>query len=157
MFTFEEPIEDSPGNGEVCMFMMRFRFSLVYVACAITIFPIGATLRASAQTPSTGVSFEVATIKPVDPSFHFDGTRYWAHINAAGASYWYMTLVNLVCYAYGVQSFQVTAPDWASTVKFDADARFPKGADQKDERKMLPVSPGGPLQTNLPHREQTAG
>ena len=100
-------------------------------------FPIGATLRASAQTPSTGVSFEVATIKPVDPSFHFDGTHYWAHINGAGASYWYMTLVNLVCYAYGVQSFQVTAPDWASTVKFDTDARFPEGADQKDERKML--------------------
>jgi len=93
--------------------------------------------RASAQTASTDLSFEVAMVKPVDPSYHFDGKRFWAHVNPAGASYWYMTPVNLIEYAYDVESFQVTGPEWANTNHFDIEARFPEGADKKDDRRML--------------------
>jgi uncharacterized protein (TIGR03435 family) len=89
---------------------------------------------ANAQTPS----FEVATIKPVDPSYHFDGKRFWVHINPAGASYYYMTLDSLITHAYDLESFQVTGgPDWANTEHFDIETKFPEGADKKDEPKML--------------------
>jgi uncharacterized protein (TIGR03435 family) len=107
--------------------------------CAVAIAPIGAGLRASAQTPSTDLSFEVAAIRPVimDASHPFDPKHFWAHVNAAGASYWSMTLDSLTEHAYDVESFQVTGPEWAGHDRFDIEARFPEGADKKDERKML--------------------
>jgi len=106
--------------------------------CALAITPIATALRANAQTSSTDPSFEVATIKPVDPSYRFDGKRFWAHVTPAGASYWYMTPANLITYAYDVEPFQVAGgPDWANTEHFDIEARFPDGADKKDEPKML--------------------
>ena len=105
--------------------------------CAVAIAPMGTGLRASAQTASTEPSFEVATVKPVDPSYRFDGKRFWAHVNPAGASYWYMSPVNLIEYAYDVESFQVTGPEWATHDHFDIEARFPEGAEKKDDRRML--------------------
>lgn len=98
---------------------------------------MGTDSRASAQTPSTDPAFEVATIKPVDPSYRFDGTHHWAHVNPAGASYWYMTPIDLIAYAYDVRLFQVTGPESANHDHFDIEARFPDGADKKDDRRML--------------------
>lgn len=110
---------------------------LSLVLCALAIASMGTGWRARAQTPSTDLSFEVATVKPVDPSYHFDGTRFWAHVHPTSASYWYMTPELLVTYAYELQPFQVTGPEWASHEHFDIEARFPEGADPKDDRKML--------------------
>ncbi len=108
------------------------------------VFPTSATSMAAPSardqnnaSPSPGLSFEVATIKPVDPSYHFDGTRFWAHVNPGGAAYWYMSPITLVAYVYDVDSFQVVGPEWAKTEHFDIEGRFPEGADQKDDRKML--------------------
>ena len=119
------------------MYKNAVRSYLCCAVCAIAIAPIGTGVRASAQAPSTDLSFEVATVKPVDPSYRFDGKRFWAHVNPAGASYWYMTPINLIEYAYGVESFQVAGPEWASHEHFDIEARFPEGADKKDDRRML--------------------
>jgi uncharacterized protein (TIGR03435 family) len=122
------------------MYKRGIRNSLFRVCCAIcavAIAPIGTGFRASAQTPSTDPAFEVATVKPVDPSYRFDGKRFWAHVNPAGASYWYMTPTDLIAYAYGVESFQVIGPEWANHDHFDIEAKFPEGADMKDDRMML--------------------
>jgi uncharacterized protein (TIGR03435 family) len=108
-------------------------FRACCAVCAIAIAPIWT----SAQTPSTELSFEVATIKPVDPSYRFDGKHFWAHVNPAGASYWYMTPANLITYAYNVRPLQVTGPEWTNADHFDIEARFPEGADKKDEPRML--------------------
>jgi len=110
-----------------------------FVWCAVAVALIGTDFRASAQTPSAEVSFEVATVKPVlmDASHPFDPSHFWAHVSPAGASYWSMTLDSLVAYAYDVESFQVSGPEWANHDRFDIEARFPEGADKKDERRML--------------------
>jgi len=97
---------------------------------------MGTGFRASAQTPSTDLSFEVATVKPIDRS-RFSPSHFWAHVNPAGASYWSMTPFNLIEYAYDVEPFQVTGPEWANHDLFDIEARFPEGADKKDDRRML--------------------
>jgi len=106
------------------------------VCCAVAIASAGTGLRAGAQTPSADVSFEVATVKPVDPSY-FDWKHFWVHVHPAGASYWSMTPNVLITYAYGIEAFQVTGPEWADHDRFDIEARFPEGADPKDDRRML--------------------
>lgn len=112
---------------------------MVCVCCAVAIAPLGTVSRASAQTPSTDLSFEVATVKPVimDASHPFNPAHFWAHVTPAGASYWSMTPLILIAYAYDVESFQVTGPKWADEDRFDIEARFPEGAGRKDERRML--------------------
>jgi uncharacterized protein (TIGR03435 family) len=119
------------------MYRNRIPKYLLCVYCAVAIASIGTSFRASAQTPSTDLSFEVATVKQVDPSLRFSPSHFWAHVNPAGASYWYMSPVNLIEYAYGVESYQVAGPEWADTNHFDIEARFPEGVDKKDNRKML--------------------
>lgn len=111
----------------------------VFCSGAIAIASIGTGFRASAQTPSTAPSFEVATIKPVilDASHHFDPKHFWAHVYQDRASYWSMTPASLISYAYGVESFQVTGPEWTTSNSFDIEAKFPDGAGRKDERRML--------------------
>ena len=48
-----------------------------------------------------------------------------------------MTLASLISYAYGVESYQVTGPEWTETERYDIEAKFPEGADKKDARRML--------------------
>ena len=112
-------------------------FRACCTVCAVAFAPIGAGFPASAQTPSTDLSFEVATVKAVDPSSRFDPKHFYAHVIPAGASYWSMTPDSLITYAYRIEPFQVTGPEWASHDRFDIEARFPEGADKKDERRML--------------------
>jgi uncharacterized protein (TIGR03435 family) len=115
----------------------------IFRACcahgAISVAPVGTALRASPQAVSDELSFRVATVKPVDPSYHFDGKHFWAHVNPAGASYWYMTVANLITYAYNIRPFQVTGPEWTTDDHFDIEARFPDRADVKEDRSMLQV------------------
>jgi uncharacterized protein (TIGR03435 family) len=113
-----------------------YLFCVCCTVCAVAIAPMGTGFRASAQTPSTDLSFEVATVKPIDLS-RFSPSHFWAHVNPAGASYWSMTPFNLIEYAYDVEPFQVTGPEWANHDLFDIEARFPEGADKKDDRRML--------------------
>jgi uncharacterized protein (TIGR03435 family) len=56
-------------------------------------------------------------------------------VHPAAVSYWYTSPVNLIEYGYGVESFQVA--EWTSHDRFDIEARFPAGADKKDDRTML--------------------
>lgn len=117
--------------------MRTYLFCACCAVCALAMMPVSTGLRASAQTVSSGPSFEVATVKPVDPSVRFDPKHFWVHVNAAGASYWSMTPVSLLAYAYDVESYQVAGPDWTNADRYDIEARFPEGTDTKDVRRML--------------------
>ena len=46
-------------------------------------------------------------------------------------------LFSLVTMAYGIQRYQLLAPDWLTTAKFDITARVPKGATTEQYRLML--------------------
>lgn len=97
---------------------------------------IGNIGSARAQSASTTLAFEVATVKPVDMS-GFDGKHYWAHVQPARASYWSMSLKELVSYAYNVKPSQISCPESMNKEHYDIEARFPKGATQDDDRTML--------------------
>ena len=117
----------------------NYLFRLCCIVCAVAIASMSRGFHANAQAPPADMSFEVATIKPVlfDASHRFDPGHFWVHVSQGHASYWSMTLDSLIAYAYGVESFQVIGPEWANSDHFDIEAKFPEGAEKKDERRML--------------------
>ena len=107
--------------------------------CALTLAAMSMASPATAQTPATQPTFEVATVKPIlmDASHPFDPKHYGPNITSGGASYWGMSVADLIAYAYRVDALQVTGPTTMSTSRFDIETRFPEGANKKDERQML--------------------
>lgn len=129
------------SNKVKCYFKVRCYFlSCAYrIGFVSFILLINSEICASAQTAITDLSFEMATITPVvmDDSHPFDPMHFWAHVHPASASYWSMTLEDLITYAFRVQQFQVAGPGWVNADRFDVEARFPEGVGPKDERRML--------------------
>jgi uncharacterized protein (TIGR03435 family) len=80
--------------------------------------------------------FEVASIKPFDPSaqgqalagVHVDG----AQIRLAGLS-----LRDLLAMAYRIKATLITGPDWTATERFDISATLPDGAARAQLPEMM--------------------
>jgi uncharacterized protein (TIGR03435 family) len=80
--------------------------------------------------------FEVASIKPFDPSaqgqvlagIHVDG----AQIRAAGLS-----LRDLLAQAYRIKATLISGPDWTATERFDISATLPSGSTTAQLPEML--------------------
>lgn len=108
-------------------------------ACILSSMLIGVVNSAGAQTASPNPVFDAATIKPVviDRLHLSNAAHAGVHVYQARAYYRAMTLKALVRYAYRIESFQVSGPGWIDTDLYDIEARFPKGATENDERKML--------------------
>jgi uncharacterized protein (TIGR03435 family) len=87
---------------------------------------------AFAQSPQ----FEVASIKPFDPSapgqvlggVHVDG----AQIRVAGLS-----LRDLLAMAYKIKATLITGPDWTATERFDISATLPAGSARAQLPEMM--------------------
>ena len=84
---------------------------------------------------SAGLSFEVASVKPV-PSGE---TRAWRRptlgpdrIDLGNVTLWYC-----VSYAYGMKSYQMSGPDWLRHVRYDVVAKGPAGTHREDLPKMM--------------------
>jgi uncharacterized protein (TIGR03435 family) len=90
------------------------------------------TASAFAQSPQ----FEVASIKPFDPSaqgqalagVHVDG----AQIRLAGLS-----LRDLLAMAYKIKATLITGPDWTATERFDISATLPSGGTRAQLPEMM--------------------
>ena len=93
-----------------------------------------------------GVAFDVATVKPAAA---LDMQKIAAdvqagkmpnlgpRVNGSQATFNYMTLKELIAYAYKLKSYQVTGPDWMATQRFDIAAKLPEGASRDDAPAML--------------------
>jgi len=73
----------------------------------------------------------------MDASHPFNPNHSGVHVHPAGAFYWFMTVGNLVVYAYGIDNIQFRGPTWTTVDPFDIEARFPEGAKKNDDRRML--------------------
>lgn len=89
-----------------------------------------------AQSASTPLSFEVASIKPVASTV--DG-RYAIRMRVIGGelNYSAVSLKAILQQAYEVRNFQVSGPDWMSSTRFDIVAKLPAGAPQSGVPEML--------------------
>jgi uncharacterized protein (TIGR03435 family) len=85
---------------------------------------------ATPAPPTAPAEFEVATIKEVHPegfSFSTGMTFDPAMVRVKGLSLYEMFLT-----VYKVRPYQLTAPDWIQSTRFDITARIPKGHSQQE-------------------------
>ena len=102
------------------------RFSSVALAFTLSI-------PAFAHAPP---EFEVASIKPSgDPG----PTRAQAGIRIDGAQFTasFFSLRDYIGIAYSLKLYQITGPDWISSLRFDIVAKLPAGASRKDVPEKL--------------------
>ena len=104
---------------------------LCLLACSLT----------RAQAVDSTLTFEVATVKPwaAGP----DGRLYSSASGGPGTkdpgqiSYTGMTLRNLLAIAYTVKDYQITAPAWMATERYDILAKIPAGTTKEQFNVML--------------------
>lgn len=97
---------------------------------------LGTLLAVSAVAQSPRAQFEVATIKPFDPSaqgqllggLHVDG----AQVRAVGLS-----LRDLLGVAYQMKATLISGPDWTASERFDVSAALPEGSTRAQLPEMF--------------------
>jgi uncharacterized protein (TIGR03435 family) len=99
---------------------------------------------AAAAVPAK--TFDVATVKvsaPLDMAKLQAQMRagqmpnFGAHLDGLRAEYTYMTMQQLLVYAYAVKPYQIVGPDWLPTEHYDIVARLPEGTSKGDAPAML--------------------
>jgi uncharacterized protein (TIGR03435 family) len=104
-----------------------------------------ATTAAFAQAPASKLVFDVASVRPSPPP---DMQKMMAnlqagrkpesvHIEGSRATFVYMSVKQLIAYAYKLRAYEVTGPDWMVTDRFDIVARMPDGTTKDDVPDML--------------------
>ena len=84
-----------------------------------------------AQTPARP-EFEVASIKPSPPLFA--RANIGVHIDGALVSCTFFSLRDYIGMAYRVKAYQISAPEWVASTRFDIHAKLPAGGrDQVPE------------------------
>lgn len=133
---------------------MRIQFGLKFVAGLLL--ATGAALAQTAaatqapplaaSTAAKDLTFDVASVRPSAP---LDMAKLQAqvqagkmpnfgmHLDGLRAEYNYMSLKELIVAAYKVKPYQVTAPDWMATERYDIVARMPEGSNKDDAAAML--------------------
>ena len=99
------------------------------------------SLAAFAQLTDPNPTFEVASVKPSEPQ-----TGNMLRIMMRGGpgspdpgqiTYTNVSLKILIQNAYNVKGYQITAPAWLDSQRFDIAAKIPKGATKEQFQKML--------------------
>ena len=120
---------------------MRNRSVLVFLGVLLLI----ATAAAFGQAPASKLAFDVASVRPVAAARHAEDDDGPAGREEAGVGayrrlarvFTYMSLKQLIAYAYKMRAYEVTGPDWMITDRFDIVARMPEGATKDDAPAML--------------------
>ncbi len=63
--------------------------------------------------------------------------RLGPHVDASRAEFTYMSLKDLIVYAYTVKPYQVDGPSWLSDARFDIEAKIPDGGTKDQAPAMM--------------------
>src|SRR4051794_20699051 len=88
---------------------------------------LAATSPLTAQQPPR---FEVASVKPSPPEPPAAGT-VGLRITQQQARFSYLSLKDYIGMAYGVRVYQIVAPDWIASARFEIAATIPEGQQSK--------------------------
>ena len=117
MGTFYTPESDN-------MLDMRSTICCLLMCCGI----------AFAQQPPAKPTFEVATIRPVDPN---NNPLVGMSADPSIVRYGNLTLRDAIRGAYKVRDFQIVGQDWMATARFNVDAKLPPGASTDQIPEMF--------------------
>src|SRR5947209_1400099 len=88
------------------------------------------------QQSSEKVAFKVASIKPAKP-MPMGQIRIGMRADAGMLRYTNVSLKDCIRVAYRVKDFQVQAPDWTASTRFDIVAKLPAGSSEDQIPEML--------------------
>src|SRR5262249_55092765 len=63
--------------------------------------------------------------------------RIGSRINGTSLDFEFVSLADLLSYAYRVKSFQVTGPDWMAQTRWNIQARLPEGSSKDQAPEMM--------------------
>src|SRR5690348_17227861 len=98
---------------------LRRKVVLVVVAVAVAGLPL------AAQAPARKPSFEVGSVRPINPN---DSVFVEMSADRSIVRYRNLALRDAIRGAYKVRDFQIVGPDWMSGVRFEVNAKPPAGA-----------------------------
>src|SRR3954464_15740051 len=101
------------------------------VALALVV-TLGIALPAAAQP----AQFEVASIKPSPPEPPTPGTA-GLRITLRQARFTFLSLKDYIGIAYGVRVYQIAAPDWIASARFEIIATMPEGVPGEQLSQMM--------------------
>jgi uncharacterized protein (TIGR03435 family) len=100
-----------------------------------------AVVTASAQTPAPLPAFEVAAVRPAAPptpeTFRSGQFRIGTTVDKGRVDFEFVSLADLLPYAFGVKSFQVSGPEWMKASRWNIQATLPEGAPQAQVPEMM--------------------
>jgi uncharacterized protein (TIGR03435 family) len=99
---------------------------------------------------AAGQEFEVVSVKPSPPG----ANGYHMRSNQGRLTASNMSLRDLIVNAYQIRDYQVEAPDWLASVKFDVAAKFPEALP--GDREKYRTELGAMLQKMLADRFKLA-
>jgi uncharacterized protein (TIGR03435 family) len=102
------------------------------LCASVVLVALSASVPLLAQSPAARPAFDVASVKLDTGS----GQRS-SRATADQITFTNQTLKQLVVIAYRVLPFQVEAPDWTESVRFDITAKYPLGTNDEDRMAML--------------------
>lgn len=115
---------------------MKTLVHLGFIVAAISF----ATLVES-QSQSQQPTFEVAAIRsaslPTPQTIQSGQFRTGSKISGSNLDFEFVTLADLVPYAYRVKSFQVAAPDWTRQSRWNIVAKLPEGSSRDQAPEMM--------------------
>jgi uncharacterized protein (TIGR03435 family) len=113
---------------------MRNRYSF---ASAIVMLLVGVL---TAQGTQAQFSFDVASIKPAPP-FSLDkmlsGQLHVGSIKGSEADFQFVSLQDVLTYAYRVKTYQIAGPTWIRDGRWDIKAKLPDGAPSDRVPEMM--------------------
>ena len=97
------------------------------------------------QGPAGKVTFDVASVRPSPPpdmqkmmaDLQMGKKPEWVRIDGSRVTFNYMSLKELIGYAYKMRAYEISGPDWMVTDRFDIAARLPEGTSTDDLPAML--------------------
>jgi uncharacterized protein (TIGR03435 family) len=123
----------------------RAAFLGVSLACGLNVCAEGGAAWAqAAAAPAAKPQFDVASVKLSPPPEEIarqlkpgQMPKIGQMIDGLRVQYSLLSLRDLIGIAYGVKSFQVSGPDWMTSVRLQIEAKMPEGASKDQVPAML--------------------
>jgi uncharacterized protein (TIGR03435 family) len=122
------------------------RFARTMTACFVAV----ASFTAWAQAPKPPLAFEVASIRQMDRPSPGIGTR----IDGARADFGFVSLTQLLPYAFQVKYYQISAPSWTSDTRWSIQAKLPDGAIRAQVPEMMRTLLAARFQLTYHHEQR---
>ena len=89
------------------------------------------------QAPPACLEFEVASVKPAPPLDTSRPVAFGRQIDGAQVHFTQTSLRDLIRIAWAVRDYQIEAPSWLASARFNVSAKLPEACTQKQVPAML--------------------